>query len=87
MIEGQYLPCLSLLSVSECVSTRKSKEYVEGLSSKGKLELYETLGKKVEFKRYLHGVSGARLLFKFRSGTQALLTLKHSFNNVKIVRL
>ncbi len=39
-----------------------------------KLELYETFGKEVEFKRYLHGVSDARirLLFKFRSGTHGL---------------
>ena len=31
---------------------------------------YKTLGKTLEFKKYLHGVSdaGTRLLFKFRSG-------------------
>ena len=32
---------------------------------------YKKLGKRVEFKKYLHGVSdaGTRLLFKFTSGT------------------
>ena len=47
---------------------------MEGLNSKIKLELYKTLGKKVEFKRYLHGVSDARtrLLFICRSGTHGL---------------
>ena len=34
----------------------------------------KTFGKRVEFKKYLHGVSdaGARHLFKFRSGTHGL---------------
>ena len=61
-------------NVNECVSNRESKEYVEELNSKVKLELYKTFGKEVEFKRYLHGVSdaGTRLLFKFRSGTHGL---------------
>ena len=51
-----------------------NKEYVEGLNSKVKLELYKTFGKEVEFKRYLHGVNhaGTRLMFKFRSGTHGL---------------
>ena len=36
--------------------------------------MYKTLGKNVEFKKYLHGVSdaGTRLLFKFMSGTHGL---------------
>ena len=57
---------LFLLNVNECVSTRESNEYVEGLNSKVMLELYKTFGKEVEFKRYLHGISdaGTRLLFK-----------------------
>ena len=60
--------------MSDCVSTRESKEYVEGLNSKVKLQLYKTFGKEVDFKIYLHGVSdaGTRLLFKFRSGTHGL---------------
>ena len=36
---------------SECVSTRESKEYVEGFDSKVTLELYKTFGKEVVFKR------------------------------------
>ena len=57
--------------MNECVSTRESNEHVEGLKSKVTLELHKT---EVEFKRYLHGISNARirLLFKSRSGTHSL---------------
>ena len=36
--------------------------------------MYKKFGKRVEFKKYLHGISdaGTRLLFKFRSGTHGL---------------
>ena len=36
--------------------------------------MYKNFGKRVEFKKYLHGVSdaGTRLFFKFRSGTHGL---------------
>ena len=63
-----------LSNVNECVSTRESKEHVEGLNSKVKLQLYKSFGKEVDFKTYLHGVSdaGTRLLFQFRSGTHGL---------------
>ena len=46
----------------------------KGLDSKVKLDLYRRLGGKRDFKKYLHGRSGegARLLFKFRSGTHGL---------------
>ena len=66
--------CPSNPNVNECASTRESNEYVEGLNSKVKLQLYKTFGKEVEFMRYLHGISDARtrLLFKFRSGTHGL---------------
>ena len=39
-----------------------------------KLAMYKIFGKRVEFKKYLHGVSdaGTRLLFKFRLGTHGL---------------
>ena len=55
-----------LSNVSECVSTRESKEHVEELNSKVKLQLYKSFGTEVDFKTYLHGVSdaGTRLLFK-----------------------
>ena len=33
-------PSLYLSNVNECVSTRESNEYVEGLNSKVKLDLY-----------------------------------------------
>ena len=35
----------------------KIRSMVEGLNSK--LEFYKTIGKEAEFKRYLHGVTGA----------------------------
>ena len=46
---------LLLSNVNECVSTRESKEHVEGLNSKVKLQLYKSFGKEVDFKTYLHG--------------------------------
>ena len=72
--KGQCPSSLFLSNVNECVSTGESKEHVEGLISKVKLHLYESFGKKVDFKTYLHGVSdaGTRFLFKFRSGTHGL---------------
>ena len=41
--------------MNECISTKESKEYVEGLNNKVMFELYKTFGKEVEFQRYLHG--------------------------------
>ena len=59
--------------MNECVSTRGSKEYVEGLNSKVKLQLYKTFGKEVYFKTYLHGdITRTGFLFKFWSGTHGL---------------
>ena len=48
-----------------------ARGYVESLRN----GLHKKLGKRVEFKKYLHGVSdaGTRLLFKFRSGTHGWL--------------
>ena len=55
----------------ESISERESKRFDEGLNSKVKLSLYETFGKGIEFKNYLHEVADAwsRL---FRSGTHGL---------------
>ena len=36
--KGQCPPSLFLSTLNECVSTRESKEYMEGLNSKVKLE-------------------------------------------------
>ena len=57
--------------IDECISERECRKFEEGLDNKVKLAMY---GKRVEFKKYLHGVSdaGTRLLFKFRSGTHGL---------------
>ena len=68
--KGQCPSSLFLSNVYECGSTRESKEHVEGLNSKVKLQLYKSFGKELHFKTYMHGVSdaGTRLLFKFRSG-------------------
>ena len=72
--KGQCPSSLFLSNVNECVSTRVSKEHVEGLNSKVKLQLYKLFGKEVDFKTCLHGVSdgGTRLLLKFKSGTHGL---------------
>ena len=53
---------------------REYKEFNEGLNSKVKLSLYKSFCKEIEFKNYLQGVGdpGARLMFKFRSGTNGL---------------
>ena len=66
---ASYLAC-----IDECISERESRKFEEGLDNKVKLVMYKKLGKTVEFKKYLHGVSdaGTRLLFKFRSGTHGL---------------
>ena len=60
--------------IEESISEREGKQFEEGLNSKVKLDMYKRFGKKVEFKRYLHGVgdAGTRHLFKFRSGTHGL---------------
>ena len=65
----------SLKSFMACVEDdlreREAEEFEKGLDSKVK---YRRFGGKREFKKYLHGHSdeGARLLFKFRSGTHGL---------------
>ena len=71
---GNVHQAFFLSNVNECVSTRESKEHVEGLNSKVKLQLYKSFSKEVDFKTHLHEVSdaGIRLLFKFRSGTHGL---------------
>ena len=58
----------------EGMDERECSKFEEGLNSKVKLSLYRTLGKVVEFKKYLHGFgdAGTRLLFKFRSGMHGL---------------
>ena len=60
---ASYLAC-----IDECISKRECRKLEE------RLTMYEKFGKKVEFKKYLHGVreAGTRLLFKFRSGTHGL---------------
>ena len=60
--------------VDECISERECRKFEEGLDNKVNLAMYKKFGKRVEFKKYLHGVSdaGTRLLFKFRSGTHGL---------------
>ena len=67
--EGSLASCLGC--IDECISERDCRKFEEGLDNKVKLAIY---GKRVEFKKYLHGVSdaGTRLLFKFSSGTHGL---------------
>ena len=61
-------------STEDDLREREAEEFRKGLDSKVKLDLYRRFGGKREFKKYLHGRSdeGARLLFKFRSGTHGL---------------
>ena len=60
---ASYLAC-----IDECISERECRKdlIVNWLCTK--------VGKRVEYNKYLHGVSdaGTRLLFKFRSGTHGL---------------
>ena len=46
-----YLAC-----IDECISKRECKRFEEGLDNKVKWAMY---GRRVEFKKYLHGVSDA----------------------------
>ena len=47
--------------VEESIGGSERKKFVEGFNSKVKLTLYKRFGKEVQFKKYLHGLSG--LLF------------------------
>ena len=57
--------------VKDNIRERGAEEFGKGLDSKVKLDRYRRFG---EFKIELHGHcdEGARLLFKFRSGTHGL---------------
>ena len=63
---ASYLAC-----IDECISERNVESLRKDLV---KLAMYKKFGKRVEFKKYLRGVSdaGTRLLFKFRSGMHGL---------------
>ena len=66
---ASYLAC-----IDECICERECRKFEEGLDNKVKLAMYRKFGKRVEFKKYLHGVSdaGTGHLFRFRSGTHSL---------------
>ena len=64
---ASYLAC-----IDECISERECRKFEEGLDNKVKLAMYKRVGKRVEFKKYLHGGSDAGTSFKFRSGTHGL---------------
>ena len=59
---ASYLAC-----VDECISERECRKFEEGLDNKVKLAMYKTFGKRVEFKKYLHGVSDAGKLDSYLS--------------------
>ena len=63
-----------LACIDECISERECRKFEEGLDNKVKLAMYKTFGKRVEFKKYLHGISdaGTGLLFKVRLGMHSL---------------
>ena len=46
--------------MAESISEMESKKFKEGLKAKVNLSLYKTLGKGIEFIKYLHGVADAR---------------------------
>ena len=45
-----------------CIGEKERRKFEEGLDNKVKLAMYEKFGKRVEFKKYLHGVIDARTL-------------------------
>ena len=63
-----------MVCVEDDIREREADEFVKGLHSEVKLDLYRRCGGKREFKKYLHGRSDevAKLLFKSRSGTHGL---------------
>ena len=71
---GESLLASYLACIDECISEKECRKFEEGPDNEVKLAKYKKFGKRVEFKKYLHGVSdaGARLLLKFRSGTHGL---------------
>ena len=60
-----------MVCVEDNIREREADEFDH---SKVKVNLYRRFGRKREFKKYLHGCcdEGARLLFKFSSGTHGL---------------
>ena len=61
MREGESSLASYLACIDECISERECRKFEEGLHNRVKLAMYE---KRVEFMKYLHGVSdaGTRLL-------------------------
>ena len=53
---ASYLAC-----IDECISERECRKFEEGLDNKVKLAMYNKFGKRVEFKKYLHGASDAEI--------------------------
>ena len=45
--------------LDECISERECRKFEEGLDIKVKLAMYKKFEKRVELKKYLHGVSDA----------------------------
>ena len=60
--------------IDESISERECRKFEKGHDNNVKLAMYKKLGKRVEFEKYLHGVSdaGTTLLLKFMSGTHGL---------------
>ena len=48
-----------LAGIDEFISKRECRKFEEGLDNKVKLDMHKKFGKRVEFKKYLHGVSDA----------------------------
>ena len=74
MHEGNSSLKSFMVCIEDDLREREAEEFGKGLDSKVKLDLYRRFGGKREFKKYMHSCSdkGARLLFKFRSGTHGL---------------
>ena len=45
--------------IDECISERECRKFEEGIDNNVKSAMYKKLGKRVEFKKYLHGVNDA----------------------------
>ena len=48
--------------MSVLATARECRKFEEGFDNKVKLAMYKKFGKRVEFKKYLHGVSDAGTL-------------------------
>ena len=69
-------PQPSNVNVNECVSNRESKEYVEGLNSKVKLELCKHLVRKQSSRGTIHVASDAGIRLLLNLGQEHMVSMR-----------